>query len=80
MTRHVDITVGPVAGGWAVVCDQISEPMVFLSGGRAEAQARALARSLSQAGKHVSLKVHDRAQALVGATRYHPCAGELEAV
>ena len=50
----------------------MSEPMVFLSGARAEAQARALAVRLSDAGENVRLLVHDRTHALVGATRFRP--------
>lgn len=70
MTQNYRISVAPVDGGWSVSCDAMREPMVFLSGARAEAQARALARRLSQAGEEVELTVHDRASVLVGSTCY----------
>ena len=70
MTHRYRISVGPVQGGWSVGCDAVREPMVFLSGARAEAQARALAHRLSEAGEEVELTVHDRAEVLVGRTRY----------
>jgi hypothetical protein len=67
--RHL-IAVAPVGGGWSVACDGGFEPMMFLSGARAEAQARALARRLAEAGVEVELAVRDQADALVGRTRY----------
>jgi hypothetical protein len=71
MTQHYTIAVGPVEGGWSVVCDAAQEPMVFLSGARAEAQARALAQRLSLDGDEVELTVRDRAKMLVGSSRYY---------
>ena len=44
MTRQHKIAVAPVDGGWSIACDGGLEPMMFLSGARAEAQARALAQ------------------------------------
>jgi hypothetical protein len=70
MTGKSNITVGPVEGGWSVVWDSMGEPMMFLSGGRAEAQARALARRLSEAGEDVEVAVRDRGRVLVGLARY----------
>jgi hypothetical protein len=70
MAHRYTIAVGPVEGGWSVVCDAVREPMMFLSGGRAEAQARALALRLSEAGDDVELTVRDRAKVLVGSARY----------
>ena len=71
MSEH-RISVGPVDGGWAVSCEGETEPALFLSGRRAEEQARALARALSGAGDEVFVHIHDRSDALVGATRYSP--------
>lgn len=70
MTRQHKIAVAPVDGGWSIACDGGLEPMMFLSGARAEAQARALAQRLSDAGGDVQLTVRDRSRALVGQTRY----------
>jgi hypothetical protein len=70
MRREFEISVAPVEGGWSVLCGSQLHPMMFLSGARAEQQARALARRLSLTGDHASVKVHDRTSTLVGATRY----------
>ena len=75
MNRHHHIAVAPVDGGWSIACDGGLEPMMFLSGARAEAQARALARRLSEAGGDVQLTIRDRSRTLVG--RAHYLAGEL---
>jgi hypothetical protein len=75
MLRQHHIAVTPVAGGWALAVDGGLEPMMFLSGARAEAQARALARRLSEAGLEVQLTVRDRSRTVVGLTRY--LAGEV---
>jgi hypothetical protein len=48
---------------------------MFLSGGRAEAQARALARRLSEDGGVVRVTVRDRSSAVIGSVRY--CAGQI---
>ena len=75
MTHQLYIAVTPVeGGGWSLACDDHLEPMMFLSGARAEAQARALARRLSEAGSDVELTVRDRSRTLVGQTRYRACA------
>jgi len=73
MTRSYQIAVEPVAGGWSVVSDG-REPMMFLSGARAEAQARALARRLSEAGEDVELIIRDRSRTVAGAARYQGLA------
>jgi len=70
MTHQYSIVVGPVEGGWALDCDAIQAPMLFLSGARAEAHARALATRLSEAGDDVELIVRDRACVVVGLARY----------
>jgi hypothetical protein len=71
--RH--IAVAPVDGGWSLACDAGLEPVMFLSGGRAEAQARALARRLSEDGGVVRVTVRDRSSAVIGSVRY--CAGQI---
>jgi hypothetical protein len=70
------IAVSAVVGGWSVACDGDGEaavqPMMFLSGARAEAQAHALARRLSDVGEDVQITVRDRASNFIGLTRYPP--------
>jgi hypothetical protein len=63
------IIVEPVDGGWRVGCDEI-QPLMFLSGGRAEAQARVIARCLTRLGDDARVVVHDRDSGLIGAHRY----------
>jgi len=63
------ILVSPLANGWAVLCAGI-EPLVFRSGGRAEAQARRLAACLAKLGRGVQVRILDRSRNLVGAQLY----------
>jgi hypothetical protein len=70
MRSEIQIFVAPVEGGWTVQFDRDLQPLMFLSGARAEQQARALARKISQSGEDVEVLVHDRSRTLVGATRY----------
>ena len=63
------IWVSPLADGWAVLCSGL-EPLVFRSGGRAEAQARRLAACLAELGRGVQVRVLDRARNLVGTQVY----------
>jgi len=70
MLRQRQIAVAPVDGGWSVACDGGIEPIMFLSGARAESQARTLALRLSEAGGNVEVTVRDRSSTLVGSTRY----------
>ena len=69
MSAHRIIWVSPLADGWAVLCAGI-EPLVFRSGGRAEAQARKLAACLAKLGRAVQVRILDRSQTLVGAQLY----------
>ena len=69
-TRH--IAVAAVDGGWSLTCDGGLETLLFLSGARAEAQARALACRLSEAGDEVRLTVHDRSCTVVGQLLFSP--------
>jgi hypothetical protein len=64
------VKVGPSGEGWVVDAGIGLQPLMFLSGAKAEAQAHALARSLASAGSDARVAVHDRAQQLVGAYRY----------
>lgn len=63
------ILVSPLANGWAVLCAGL-EPMVFRSGGRAEAQAKRLAACLAKLGRAVQVRILDRSRNLVGAQLY----------
>ena len=63
------ITVRAVQGGWRVALDDLT-PVMFLSGGRAEHEARRLAGALNGLGRHAQVLIHDRTDALVAARRY----------
>ncbi|RAK60604.1 hypothetical protein DJ021_12705 [Phenylobacterium hankyongense] len=80
MPREFQISVSPVEGGWSVRCDGAVQPLMFLSGARAEDQARALARRLSLYGDIARVLVHDRTSRLVGATCYFGAREPLHAV
>lgn len=69
MNSNRIIWVSPLADGWAVICAGI-EPLVFRSGGRAEAQARRLAACLAKLGRAVQVRILDRSRNLVGAQIY----------
>jgi hypothetical protein len=60
------IWVSPLADGWTVRCAEL-EPLVFRSGRRAEEQAKALARCLSDLGRDAQVRIQDRSLNLVGA-------------
>jgi len=70
MRRDRTILVTPVAGGWSVRWDEGLHPLMFLSGARAEEQAKALARGVARSGDNAQVVIHDRTSALVGSTRY----------
>jgi xanthine/CO dehydrogenase XdhC/CoxF family maturation factor len=73
--EDVHLHVRPAGDGWLVDAAGALEPLMFRSGGRAEAQAHALARTLAQAGQLARVMVHDRSQQVVGSTLYAPEAG-----
>lgn len=54
------IRVIPAGSGWAVESDALDNPMIFRSGGRAEATARRLALALARAGHAATLEVKAR--------------------
>lgn len=54
----VNVSVAATNAGWLVQSDAC-EPVMFLSGGRAEAHARGLAAALARAGLAANLTVHD---------------------
>ena len=60
------IKVAPVEAGWSVHYEGLSEPALYLSGGKAEAIARTTARRLAAAGLDVRVDVEDRSRRQVG--------------
>lgn len=64
------ILVLPAEGGWSVQAEFADAPQMFLSGARAEAEARALAGRVAAAGHDVQVVVHDRSRVLIGTIRY----------
>ena len=70
MLKDVLLRVRPAGEGWMVDCGREVAQLHFLSGGRAEAQAHALAQTLARTGADARVLVHDRAERLVGSTRY----------
>jgi hypothetical protein len=62
--------VRPAGHGWLVDCAAGVEPLLFHSGAKAEAQAHALARTIASVGQDARVLVHDRAEQIVGSTRY----------
>jgi len=51
------ITVHPAGQGWAISTPDLAGEIYFISGGKAEAAARALARRLARAGRSVELEI-----------------------
>jgi hypothetical protein len=64
------LKVRRVGAAWIVDGARGLEPLLFLSGAKAEAQAHTLARSLAEAGGDARVAVHDRSEQLVGTVRY----------
>jgi hypothetical protein len=60
------ISVTPVGDGWAVTTDAFDSDMMFLSGAKAEAAARRLARTLAQNGQNAEIRIFLRGGALAG--------------
>jgi len=69
--RNEKIVVTPVSGGWCMSCT-CEEPLMFLSGGHAEAEARRLAQCLARLGLSCDVEIHDRRDRLVGRMVYGP--------
>lgn len=72
MNANRVILVSPLESGWAVLCAGL-EPLVFRSGGRAEAAARQLAACLAELGRAVQLRIMDRTRNVI-ATQLFPAA------
>jgi len=70
----IRLSVRPSGPGWQVDCEINSQPLMFMSGAKAEAQAHALARCIASTGNHAEVEVQDRGEQVIGNTRYR--AGE----
>ncbi|HKP77504.1 MAG TPA: hypothetical protein VJU34_00090 [Phenylobacterium sp.] len=64
------VKVRPVGTAWIVEGAERLQPLLFLSGAKAEAQAHAIAQSIAKTGGDARVAVHDRAEQLVGTVRY----------
>jgi hypothetical protein len=60
------VLVGARGAGWFVETNGIVEPLAFLSGGRAEAYARAVAAIWARNGHHTYLTVEDACGHVIG--------------
>lgn len=63
------IAVVPAAGGWRLETGDV-EALMFLSGAKAEARAKALAQAFARTGEDVRVMIHDRSSALVATQRF----------
>jgi hypothetical protein len=52
-----EIRVKPCGDGWTVECDEVGQPILFITGGRAEHHARAMAAAMAKAGCDVRLLI-----------------------
>ena len=64
MTRTISVT--PIGDGWTIRSDTFDGDMMFLSGAKAEAAARRLARTLADGGEMVEVRIFLRDGALGG--------------
>ena len=60
------ISVRPVGEGWSVQSDAFDSEMMFLSGAKAEAAARRLARTLAKTGESSEIRIFLRDGHLAG--------------
>ena len=68
---QVTYTVFPVQAGWAVQLQPDGHPLMFFSGGRAEAAARELCKAAWSSGAAAAeVHVHSRDGGFVGGWRY----------
>jgi hypothetical protein len=66
----VTYSVFPLQAGWAVQLQPDGPPLVFFSGGRAEAAARRLCKASLASGAPAEVHVHGRDGGFVGGWRY----------
>lgn len=72
------IMVVPVEGGWSLRTALSDAPLMFLSGAKAEAEAKALAARIAAAGQDTRVLIHDRSEALVATFRYFGTWSQVE--
>jgi hypothetical protein len=60
------ISVSALGEAWTVRASGVANDMVFWSGARAEAAARALGERLAAAGRPAAIRIFDRTGAVVG--------------
>jgi len=65
--HRIIVAAAPV--GWSVSLDDL-QPLMFLSGPRAEQHARELAMRLARLGDDTQVTVHDHTQELVSTAHY----------
>lgn len=66
------IEVSHVNGAWRLDVEGC-EPTLYLSGGRAEGDARRLARNLALGGCDARLRIHDKLHVLIGDHCFFGC-------
>jgi len=71
----IRLSVRPSGPGWQVDCDVNSQPLMFMSGAKAEAQAHALAKTIASTGSDAQVEVRDRREKVIGNTRYRAAEG-----
>jgi hypothetical protein len=78
MTGEQVIVVVPVDGGWSVQCSLTGQPLFFMSGAKAEENARKLAACIAELGQDARVMIHARDSSLVGTHRHigHGAGGE----
>ena len=60
------ISVQPIGEGWSMRSDAFDSEMMFLSGAKAEAAARRLAKTLAKSGQDSEIRIFLRDGALAG--------------
>ena len=70
--EDLELRVRSAACGWRLDCALSGQPLMFLSGAKAEAKAHALAQVLAASGRVARVVVQDRRGLVVGTTRYVP--------
>jgi len=68
--QTVDFCVSPIEGGWMVEGPPALAPLVFRSGGRAEAKAETLAKAMTATGADARVVLFDRTGQPIGTKRF----------
>ena len=70
------IFVAPVLTGWSVSSDGFANPMLFLSGAKAESTARSLAEKIAEGGEPAQVEVRLRDGSIAGRFVCTPAGAE----